>query len=187
MNIGKPDLPYVNVGKPQRADGADSNTPPTSFRLSSTCGTRESPGRMSRTVGVGRRELDEMSDANLGSQMGHSSRNAGKPRTWLRPQGIRQRGVPISQKNAQSCSPRRRCMSDERETLRSSVFREPYAVKAARTVLTGGMEKRAVRYRALSLPTPIYIKRYITHIEGSRIVIVGLSGQKLCHRHGFHS
>ena len=31
--------------------------------------------------------------------------------------------------------------------------REPCAVKAARTVLTGGMGKRAVRQRALSLPT----------------------------------
>ena len=33
--------------------------------------------------------------------------------------------------------------------------RSPCAVKAARTVTTGGMEKRIVRYRALSLPTGI--------------------------------
>jgi hypothetical protein len=33
--------------------------------------------------------------------------------------------------------------------------RRPYAVKAARTVTTGGMERRVVRYRALSLPTNV--------------------------------
>src|SRR5687768_18493852 len=31
--------------------------------------------------------------------------------------------------------------------------RSPCAVKVARTVATGGMERRVVRYRALSLPT----------------------------------
>jgi len=31
--------------------------------------------------------------------------------------------------------------------------REPYAMKVARTVLTGGMERRAGRDRVLSLPT----------------------------------
>ena len=35
------------------------------------------------------------------------------------------------------------CMTDEREILISPLFREPYAVKAARTVLTGGMGRRA--------------------------------------------
>ena len=34
-----------------------------------------------------------------------------------------------------------------------SLSREPYAVKAARTVLTGGLGKRAVRQRTLILPT----------------------------------
>jgi hypothetical protein len=36
----------------------------------------------------------------------------------------------------------------------SPLMGSPYAVKAARTVATGGMERRAIRYRALSLPTP---------------------------------
>jgi hypothetical protein len=34
----------------------------------------------------------------------------------------------------------------------------PYAVKAARTVTTGGMGRRIERYRALSLPTGLMIK-----------------------------
>ena len=46
------------------------------------------------------------------------------------------------------------CIEDAtRKRRKETYMREPYAVKAARTVLTGGMEKRAERYRALSLPT----------------------------------
>ena len=33
-NTGQPDLPRVTTRKPQSADGAVSNTPPTAFRLS---------------------------------------------------------------------------------------------------------------------------------------------------------
>jgi hypothetical protein len=36
--------------------------------------------------------------------------------------------------------------------------RGPCAVKVARTVPTGGMEKRVLRYRALSLPTRQAVK-----------------------------
>ena len=35
-----------------------------------------------------------------------------------------------------------------------SLFREPCAVKAASTVLTGGLGRRTARQRALILPTP---------------------------------
>src|SRR4029434_8873169 len=52
--------------EPQRADGASSNTPPTSSRLSPTVGTRETSGRMSRQVEVGRREPYEMSMPSRG-------------------------------------------------------------------------------------------------------------------------
>jgi len=34
-NTGKPDLPRIHVGKPQRAVRAESNTPPTAFRYES--------------------------------------------------------------------------------------------------------------------------------------------------------
>jgi hypothetical protein len=44
-------------------------------------------------------------------------------------------------------------MSGEHSGPANPLRRRPYAVKAARTVTTGGMKKRVVRYRALSLPT----------------------------------
>jgi hypothetical protein len=44
-------------------------------------------------------------------------------------------------------------MSAERERGSKSNRRRPCAVKVARTVTTGGMERRVARYRALSLPT----------------------------------
>jgi hypothetical protein len=47
-----------------------------------------------------------------------------------------------------------RSMSGEHSGPQIPLRRRPYAVKAARTVTTGGMEKRAIRNRALSLPTP---------------------------------
>ena len=34
-NTGKPDLPRINVGKPQRAVRVERNTPPTAFRYES--------------------------------------------------------------------------------------------------------------------------------------------------------
>jgi len=53
-------LPCKQSREPQRADGASSNTPPTSSRLSPTVWTRETSGRMPRQVEVGRREPYEM-------------------------------------------------------------------------------------------------------------------------------
>jgi len=48
-NTGKPDLPRVTTRKPQSADGAVRNTPPTAFRLSPPWRTRESlPGMVRR-------------------------------------------------------------------------------------------------------------------------------------------
>src|SRR5712691_4460639 len=73
--------PCEQSREPQRAEGAPRNTPPKSSWLSPIVGTRESLGRMLRTVEVGRREPYEKSDAFLGSRKGHSSRSAGKPRT----------------------------------------------------------------------------------------------------------
>jgi hypothetical protein len=43
-------------------------------------------------------------------------------------------------------------MSSDKDEKRPT-RRGPCAVKVARTVPTGGMERRVVRYRALSLPT----------------------------------
>src|SRR4030095_8565933 len=52
-------LPCEQSREPQRAAGGTRKTPPTSSCLSPTVGTREIPGRMGRTVEVGRREPDE--------------------------------------------------------------------------------------------------------------------------------
>ena len=44
-------------------------------------------------------------------------------------------------------------MSGKHSGPTNPLRRSPCAVKAARTVTTGGMRRRAARYRALSLPT----------------------------------
>src|SRR5262249_17648006 len=50
-HTGKPDLPCVNIGEPQRAEGAPRNTPPKVSRLSLICAdTGSSPG-MLRSMG----------------------------------------------------------------------------------------------------------------------------------------
>src|SRR5215470_1742668 len=72
---------YIYTGKPQRVDGAKDNAPPNPFRLSPTRRTRETSRRMLREVEVGKREPNETPDAFRKSRMGHSSLNAGKPRT----------------------------------------------------------------------------------------------------------
>jgi hypothetical protein len=48
----------------------------------------------------------------------------------------------------------------ERERGSKSNRRSPCAVKVARTVATGGMERRVERYRALSLPTPVLARHF---------------------------
>ena len=44
-----------------------------------------------------------------------------------------------------SCTPRTRWNPDEMEVTINSLFREPCAVKAAYSVLTGGLGRRTVR------------------------------------------
>jgi hypothetical protein len=60
-HTGQPDLPCMQTGEPQRADGAARNTPPTSFRLSLPHRTREASRRMPREVDSRKGEtLDEI-------------------------------------------------------------------------------------------------------------------------------
>src|SRR5215813_5769448 len=58
-NMGKPDLPRVTTRKPQSADGAVSNTPPTAFCLSPPSRTRESLQGMLRRVESRREEIPD--------------------------------------------------------------------------------------------------------------------------------
>src|SRR4029453_14562341 len=58
-NMGQPDLPRVTTRKPQSADGAVSNTPPTAFRLSPPGRTRESLQGMVRRVESRREEISD--------------------------------------------------------------------------------------------------------------------------------
>jgi len=53
-DMGKPVLPPITPGKPQRADGTKDNAPPESSRLSPAMRTRESLQGMRRTVEGGR-------------------------------------------------------------------------------------------------------------------------------------
>jgi len=64
-NMDQPVLLHVNVGEPQRADGASRNTPPTAFRWSPTCWTREASPGMARSMGSreGGQRLPERTDA----------------------------------------------------------------------------------------------------------------------------
>lgn len=88
------------------------------------------------------------SEAHARRQRGPSTRRVGKPRTRGRAtacKGLQSAIMPLCQgilgwrqKGNEGNSPCRR---------------PPCAVKVACMVTTGGMERRAVRYRALSLPT----------------------------------
>src|SRR4029434_4869599 len=64
-NMDQPVLLHVNVGEPQRADGAKRTTPPPACRLRPTCGTREASPGMSRAMGSkeGGQRLPERTDA----------------------------------------------------------------------------------------------------------------------------
>jgi|SRR5207249_2002190 len=92
-SVDKPDLPHAYTGEPQRADGAARNTPPTAFRLSPSCRTREAPPGMPRSMGSreGGKRLPERSMPQSVTQMkeewrkGRSSLRTGKPSTrWVR-------------------------------------------------------------------------------------------------------
>src|SRR6516165_446616 len=48
---GKPDLPCVNIGEPQRAEGAPRNTPPKVSRLSLICADTGSSSRDAKVDG----------------------------------------------------------------------------------------------------------------------------------------
>jgi len=63
-HTGKPDLPCVNAEKPQRAEGASRNTPPTACRLSLTYQTREASLGMLRLMGS-RRGANALRKANV--------------------------------------------------------------------------------------------------------------------------
>jgi hypothetical protein len=89
-------------------------------------------------------------DVHQWRQRGHSTQRLGKPATWGRatpgegPQSTALANVKAV--NTVRCG--------QKETRVSSpLLGSPCAVKVARTVTTGGMERRAARYRALSLPT----------------------------------
>jgi hypothetical protein len=94
----------------------------------------------------------ESSDVPVGSQISHSTRSQGKPDTGGRAEG--------SQVSSTNDFPRTRKLSPvnlrgggRNGKDRNPLSREPYAVKAARTVPTGGLKKRAGIDRALTLPT----------------------------------
>src|SRR5262245_49868868 len=87
-DMGKPVVPHITTGKPQRADGTKDNTPPTSSCLSPSMRTRESLKGMIRTVEVGRGDPHRNVQGPAGRQIGHSSRRVGKLHTWRRPLGI---------------------------------------------------------------------------------------------------
>ena len=151
--MDKPVLPHITTGKPQRADGTKDNTPPTASCLSPSMRTWESLQGMRRTVEVGRGDSYRKVQGPAGSQIGHSSRSVGKPHTWRRPLGIGSVTANYSG-NAQAVTPRTRWNPDEINVIvNCPLYREPCAVKVARTVLTGGLGKRTLGQRALILPT----------------------------------
>ena len=154
--MDKPVLPHITTGKPQRADGTKDNTPPTASCLSPSMRTWESLQGMRRTVEVGRGDSYRKVQGPAGSQIGHSSRSVGKPHTWRRPLGIGSVTANYSG-NAQAVTPRTRWNPDEINVIvNCPLYREPCAVKVARTVLTGGLGKRTLGQRALILPTAFH-------------------------------
>ena len=103
----------------------------------------------------GGKQPQKTSKASEGSQRGHSRRSAGEPRPWRRATAYGQPSSNPAECSGGECRP----MSAARERGSKSNRRRPYAVKAARTVTTGGMERRVEGYRALSLPTMQAAKR----------------------------
>jgi hypothetical protein len=99
------------------------------------------------------KHLLKSSDASRGSQRGHSSRRAGKPFHMAKGHSLRGGCVVIpSDDKAWESLPR---PTEHSGPKKNPLRRRPYAVKAARTVTTGGMERRVEGYRALSLPTNV--------------------------------
>src|SRR5882724_2409824 len=92
------------------------------------------------------------SEASAGSQRGHSSLSTGKPCTWRRATAyqVLQSTTLLNVKAVNTV----RCHAGRK---RGEIPHRlsPCAVKVARTVTTGGMERRVKRYRALSLPTEV--------------------------------
>jgi hypothetical protein len=66
-------------------------------------------------------------------------------------------------------------MSSDEDELRPTA-RGPCAVKVARTVPTGGMEKRAIRHRALSLPTSVLVQLGL--LDPSMLPIAGMESAR---------
>src|SRR5882724_9581741 len=97
------------------------------------------------------------SEASAGSQRGHSSLSTGKPCTWRRATAyqVLQSTTLLNVKAVNTV----RCHAG-RKRGEIPDRRSPCAVKVARTVTTGGMERRVKRYRALSLPTGDYAELY---------------------------
>jgi hypothetical protein len=62
-----------------------------------------------------------------------------------------------------------RQMLEERERGCKSKRRGPCAVKVARTVPTGGMERRVQGYRALSLPTKAVVRHEAWRWNGGKL------------------
>jgi hypothetical protein len=115
-------------------------------------GTWETLRMMRRRAEVGgRKHTPKSSKASEGRQRGRSRQRAGKPHTRPRATASRGTGVATLLHDHVGASQQ---MSAARERTVSPLRRPPCAVNAARTVTTGGMEKRAKRYRARSLPAP---------------------------------
>jgi hypothetical protein len=78
------------------------------------------------------------SDVSEGSQRGHSTRRAGKPRTWGRATAYQ-----VPQVRSCPCIPGNPGWAAERKEGKDPDRRSPCAVKAARTVTTGGMGRHS--------------------------------------------
>jgi hypothetical protein len=82
------------------------------------------------------------SDVSEGSQRGHSTRRAGKPRTWGRATAYQ-----VPQVRSCPCIPGNPGWAAERKEGKDPDRRSPCAVKAARTVTTGGMGRHSTAVR----------------------------------------
>jgi hypothetical protein len=93
----------------------------------------------------------KFSEVHGSSQRGHSTGSLGKLGTGEGPHRKKRRStrtLPEVQ-----AGPNVLWGGKREGKVRRLLLGPPYAVKVARTVTTGGMEKRAARYRALSPPT----------------------------------
>ena|ERR687885_1997414 len=116
-----------------------------------------------------KREFHGKPQGPADSQMGHSSLSVGKLRTWQRPQGSR------------LCMSTHKLLLDmmnlhgdngKESARKTSCFREPYEVKASRTVLTGGMRET---YRQVTRPVPTHCS-----VASSVVASCRTSAGKVC-------